>query len=58
MSIKYIAHHAYQIYLKNSQCQLSPDDAIWYATQYVQSHSNASYDQAIQDVANQLIQSD
>jgi hypothetical protein len=53
---KHIAAKAYEIYMKNGSCQLSPDDALWYADQYLDNHTLTDLEDAIQTVSNQLIQ--
>ncbi len=53
---KYIAFKAYEIYMKSSKCQFSPDDALWITDQYLQNHTLTNLEDAIHDVSRQLIQ--
>jgi hypothetical protein len=55
---KHIAAKAYEIYLNQSGCQLSPDDALWVTDQYLMQNPNSTVEEAIQEVTRQLIEQD
>ena len=55
---KYIAAKAYEVYLTQSGCQLSPDDALWVTDQYLMQNPNTTVEEAIANVTRQLIEQD
>lgn len=56
--VKFVANKAYSQYLQQSRGQLSPDDALWMADQYLEEHPETTAQEAIDAVLSQLLNED
>ena len=56
--VRLIAAKAYDIYLKDSRQQLSPQDALWHTDQYLESHPDCGYDEAVEFISKSMIENE
>lgn len=55
---KHIAAQAYKFYMQEGKGQMSPEDALWFADQYLEENPDVSIEDAIQSVKNSLLYND
>lgn len=56
--VKFVANKAYSQYLQQGRGQLSPEDALWMADQYLEEHPQCTAQEAIDAVLKQLLYED
>lgn len=57
-AIQYVAKKAYALYLERSKGQLSPDDALWIADQYLHENPHMVLEDAIPVVFEMLLKAE